>query len=462
MCCMLEGESLLLFCSETDNFVKAAFALTSPPSLRPTFSRFALVLRELDWTLDFLCCLDQKYLGINSSFHDWKWNWCKERSRLIFQSNLNNGIVGMEDDTLKADGRRQTNDREALRVDLKSNRRWLWTPFVLQHKLQAILMKRMSATSSDNPGPSSLSDLLPIDSMEDVEITKRIASEATTSHTPQKITVPNWFCIDNPEDFEPVKLIAAGSFKKVKECKWLGETVAVAESNWPKENVEAEAGLLARVQHPNVVELLGYAYKDDIRHPEGFIVTELMEQDLETLISQEVRKLGPEYSKKSPFPLPVVFDIALQIVEAMIQLKECGVLHRDLKPKNCLASAKYNKNSLAGCSNVIPIHYTIKLIDFGSAKMRGNDSYFHTYRRGTLYYMAPEMYDKPEGCTYTWPADVYSFGITLYEVFTGRAPFENFTRFQVVRDFISRGGRPPFPFERYPLNNSTNFRGEYL
>lgn len=57
--------------------------------------------------------------------------------------------------------------------------------------------------------------------------------------------------------------------------------------------------------------------------------------------------------------------------------------------------------------------------DFGTAKLRGQDSLFHTYKQGTPFYMAAEIYGRPEEqWPYTWSADVYRFGMTCYKIFT--------------------------------------------
>ena len=186
--------------------------------------------------------------------------------------------------------------------------------------------------------------------------------------------------------------------------------------------VRDEASLLARVQHPNVVEFLGYGYKDDDHRPEVVLVTELMDQDLDSLILSKLKShgSGESSSRRPPFEFLVAVDIALQIVEAMIHLHECGVMHRDLKPGNCMTRPKFRKSSstLRGFEGILD-YYTVKLIDFGTSKLRGEDSYFHSGRRGTTSYMAPEVW-AGKGSGYTWSADVYSFGVTCYEIFTGR------------------------------------------
>jgi serine/threonine protein kinase len=385
--CMLEGEASLLFCSEKDNYTKAAFALSSPrPPSRMTFSRFGLVLRELDWTVDFIRCIGQQYVdGKRLSFDDWK--WCAKSCRPV----LIQDVLVTDEETLEADGRQQAQDQEAFLNAVNSKPHSSSSAFNLDNrgKLEAIWSQRLAITSLLSE-PDSLADC---------------------------------FWIDNPDSFEYVDHLSNGAFKVVDKRKWLGEMVAVALSQgYPKQQLITEAGLLARVQHPNVVELLGCAFKEDVgEKSRSFLVTELMEQDLESLIRQQLRRNdGSETYQGPPFALAVAVDIALQIVEAMVHVRECKVIHRDLKPGNCLVSPEFRQDSLLGLDDV-PMYYTVKLIDFGTSKLRGTeDSYFLT-KAGTTSYMAPELSaNKP----YTWSADVWSFGMTCYKIFTGKDPIQ--------------------------------------
>lgn len=108
-----------------------------------------------------------------------------------------------------------------------------------------------------------------------------------------------------------MKHLASGGYKEVNVCEWLAKTVAVAVLDVCKEQALAEATLLATVQHPNVVELLGLAFKDDERNP----------QDLGSLIDKQMESRNKTTIKSSPFPLPIAIDIVLQVVEAMIHVK---------------------------------------------------------------------------------------------------------------------------------------------
>ena len=331
---LLEGEALLLFCGNCHN--RAAFALSSPFLTCP--SRFALVLRELDWTVDFFVAFEKFYVHGYIPFDDWE--WC-------------DGVM----ESSESDGHLQADDREALQLSLKKKtRNHFWSRNDSREKREEIWRTRLDGCN-----------------------------------------FPACLWIDHL-DFKDVEHLAGGGSSRVvvHKSKWLGEPMTVSMfSDVDEEFLVGEATLLAKVQHPNVVELMGCGFKD----ARGFLVTELMEQDLESLICQR------SHGHRPPFELPVAIDIALQIVEAMIHFRECRVIHRDLKPSNCLTSPKYVQKF-----SHVPVYYTVKLTGFGTVKSQ--DYNFSCY-------MAPELaVEEPA----TWSADVYSFGMTCYRIFTGRDP----------------------------------------
>ena len=437
---MLEAEELLLFCGD-GRYKKAAFELSSPIPSKPTFSRFFLVLRTLHWILESIqCYLEQvllQNLGVGSNISPADWRWCEMRCRTIFCPRNSSTMQGMyieadgngrgsigEDEHFDiADLSRQIEDRYALlhSLQLKSASTDLATHN--EDKLEAIWMKRLRHSSSQTCGSDSILDCFLLDSL----------------------------------DFEIKGRLGGGAFKQVYACKWEEEVVAVAiveESSKKhlREVIEKEVGHLATVQHPNVVQLVGFACKDSIevyqKKFSGHIVTELMEEgDLQSLISHQLRiDDGSETTTDGPpFTLPVAIDIALQIVEAMVHVhNQCRVLHRDLKPENCLVRPKYDLKRFIPRFSDVPLYYTIKLVDFGIAKMPGiQNSNFYTPRQGTPSYMAPEV-QGPTSQAYTWSADVWSFGMLCYKLFTGKDPFETKT-LKYVSEGIREGKRPIFP-----------------
>ena len=106
------------------------------------------------------------------------------------------------------------------------------------------------------------------------------------------------------------------------------------------------------------------------------------------------------------------------------------VLHRDLKPDNI----------------GFTLDGTLKLIDFGLAKVVENaspgsdDVYRMSGETGSLRYMAPEVADN---LPYNHKADVYSFGIILWEMTAYKKPYEGFSREAFYKRVVKGGERPP-------------------
>ena len=167
---------------------------------------------------------------------------------------------------------------------------------------------------------------------------------------------------------------------------------------------EREAKVLASLNHPNIAQIHGLEDSGDIRA----LVLELVE--------------GPTLADriaKGPIPLDEVLPIATQIVEALEAAHQAGVIHRDLKPANI----KVRDDG------------TVKVLDFGLAKAldaspTGDPSQSPTLTvaatqmgviMGTAAYMSPEQ---ARGKPLDGRADLWSFGVVLYEMLCGRHVFE--------------------------------------
>ena len=101
-------------------------------------------------------------------------------------------------------------------------------------------------------------------------------------------------------------------------------------------------------------------------------------------------------------------DIITQILDAINYLhNEVKICHRDLKPENCLIKVKNTKKPL------------VKIIDFGTAHFIDKNNRI-TGKIGTLKYMAPEIFNRP---FYDEKVDIWSAGVILYNMTTGREPF---------------------------------------
>ncbi len=155
---------------------------------------------------------------------------------------------------------------------------------------------------------------------------------------------------------------------------------------------EQEARAAARLNHPNIVAVFDIGGDITTR----FIVMELVEgEDLKALIDRE-----------APFPAARVVRLGIQLAEALAYAHGRGVVHRDVKPHNILITADER----------------LKVTDFGIARALGAPSITQAgHVMGSVHYMAPEQ---ARGEPATPAADVYSAGVVLFEMSTGRVPYQ--------------------------------------
>ncbi len=118
--------------------------------------------------------------------------------------------------------------------------------------------------------------------------------------------------------------------------------------------------------------------------------------------------------KHYPIPLPQVIDIMEQVLSAVATAHAHGIIHRDLKPQNSLIDE--NKN--------------VKITDFGIAVAVSQDSLTQTNTlMGSVHYLSPEQ---ARGSIATKQSDIYSLGIILFELLTGKVPFEGETAVSIA------------------------------
>ncbi|KAH9549279.1 hypothetical protein CY35_10G009600 [Sphagnum magellanicum] len=239
------------------------------------------------------------------------------------------------------------------------------------------------------------------------------------------------------DDVQLGNFLGPGSFAAVFKCRWLGVTVAakVFKRYGQSKFVEEEAKLHARLRHPNVVQFIGYAVKQD----QHIIVMELMEMDLRMYLDDNLerrRHVG------LPLPLLLAVDIMLQLAEAMNYLHKSGVMHRDLKTSNVFINVVVSEESF-----IFP-SVQVKLTDFGLSKLNLNNSRFTTKPMGTTLYRAPEVFEDENTEKYTKAADVYSFAMVFFEVLTGKVPFAD-SRRTTLHQRVLMGERPILPPDDY-------------
>ena len=169
------------------------------------------------------------------------------------------------------------------------------------------------------------------------------------------------------------------------------------------ERLRQEARAIARLRGPHVVRVL-----DSGDDPESgrFIVMELVDgRTLADVIAADGR-LAPERAAR----------LGAQIAEALAEAHASGIVHRDVKPANVLVTS-----SADGVEHA-------KVTDFGIAKTAWSESLALTESSaflGSPKYMSPEQLVNPQ--TVDARTDVWSFGVVLFEMLTGRLPFEAYT-----------------------------------
>ncbi|HHY20546.1 MAG TPA: Stk1 family PASTA domain-containing Ser/Thr kinase, partial [Bacilli bacterium] len=200
--------------------------------------------------------------------------------------------------------------------------------------------------------------------------------------------------------YEVIEIIGGGGMADVFKAKdiILDRIVAVKvlQSQFSKDEqfirrFRREAQAATSLAHPNVVNIYDVGEEGDLY----YIVMEYVE--------------GPtlkEYIQQSgPLPATEAVDIMSQIVSAIAHAHANHIVHRDLKPQNILI----NQNG------------EVKVADFGIARAISSATITHTNSViGSVHYLSPEQ---ARGGLVNFKSDIYSLGIVLYEMLTGKLPF---------------------------------------
>ena len=166
------------------------------------------------------------------------------------------------------------------------------------------------------------------------------------------------------------------------------------ESHYREHVFAAEASLVGRLRHPNVVQILD-AVKDGVA---PYLVMEYVN-------GPTLRKFCRTHAL---LPLEQVIEIGFKCAMALGYLYRQGVIHRDIKPANLLAVLEGDR--------VVDV----KVSDFGSALNLLSDR-TQIFRVGSLAYMSPEQI---EGSSLDCRADIYSLSAVLFHLIAGRPPFD--------------------------------------
>jgi serine/threonine protein kinase len=226
-----------------------------------------------------------------------------------------------------------------------------------------------------------------------------------------------------------VRPIGAGGMGEVyvAEDTRLGREVAlkilprdVAADPHRRQRLEREAQAAARLNHPNIVTLHSLEEHDGV----AFFTMEYVD-------GQPLAKIVPP----DGMPLEKLLSVAVPLTDAVAAAHHSGIIHRDLKPGNIVVTANGR----------------VKVLDFGLAKLHDVvhvDAGASTNTMpltgdghivGTVAYMSPEQ---AEGRPIDARSDIFSLGVVLYEMATGRRPFQGNSSVSVISSIL-RDNPPP-------------------
>lgn len=199
------------------------------------------------------------------------------------------------------------------------------------------------------------------------------------------------------------------------------------DSQWLK-RFRREAKLASGLNHPNILTIYDIGEENGI----PYIASEHVEG-----ITLRTRMAG------NSLPIRDSIDIASQIARGMLAAHSSSIIHRDLKPDNIM----------------IRNDGIVKILDFGLAKTNQTNNQFTGYEsqvgglKGTVHFMSPEQ---ARGFEVDTPSDVFSFGILLYLMFSGKQPFSGQSGSDVIAAILNA---TPVPISSFHVDIPNGLKG---
>lgn len=199
--------------------------------------------------------------------------------------------------------------------------------------------------------------------------------------------------------YEIVELIGSGGMANVYKalCHRLNRYDAVkimrdetAANEEFRKRFRAESQAVAMLSHPNIVSVYDVSHSDDVE----YIVMELIDG---ITLKEHLRRKGALDPAEA-------LDFAIQIAKALEHAHGKGIIHRDIKPQNIMLL----KDGM------------IKVADFGIASLQNDIEESNGETVGSVHYIAPEQ---ARGAAPDARSDIYSLGIVMYEMLTGKLPY---------------------------------------
>ncbi|KAL3507863.1 hypothetical protein ACH5RR_033245 [Cinchona calisaya] len=308
--------------------------------------------------------------------------------------------------------------------------------------------KNMSATALGSISSKDMifrADKIDLKSL-DVQLEKHLSRvwsrnvENNNNHKPKE----EWEI--DPSKLEIRYLVAQGTYGTVYRGTYNNQDVAVKLLDWGEDGMatvaetaalrasfQQEVAVWHKLDHPNVTKFVGASMgtsnlKIPSKNPsEGF--TNLPSRAccvlVEFLAGGTLKNLLFKNRKKK-LALRVVIQLALELARGLSYLHSKKIVHRDVKAENML----------------LDTYRTLKIADFGVARVEAQNPQDMTGETGTLGYMAPEVLD---GKPYNRKCDVYSFGICLWEIYCCDLPYPDLSFAEVSSAVVRQHLRPEIP-----------------
>jgi serine/threonine protein kinase len=190
--------------------------------------------------------------------------------------------------------------------------------------------------------------------------------------------------------------------------KFMHSALSVADNRF-RERFYREAQAIARLQHPNIISVFEFGE----------------EQGTPYIVMEYLKGASLDELMNSAAPLSVDDSVTIvaDLCDALHCAHEHGVIHRDVKPGNIL----------------ILEDGSLKLIDFGIAKLSASTLTHIGEVVGTVPYMSPEQVD---GAKVDWRSDIFSASVVLYELLSGKKPFDGETPTAIVGKILHASPAP--------------------
>lgn len=178
------------------------------------------------------------------------------------------------------------------------------------------------------------------------------------------------------------------------------------------ERFRREAQAVARLNHPNIVQIFVFGHTDD---HQLYIAMEYVDG----------RDLG-HWIEDGAMPQPRALRILDQVCAALIEAHSAGIVHRDLKPENIMLTNRHGNPDY------------VKVLDFGIAKLHDSGDQPSLTQAGTVFgtprYMAPEQ---ARGQVADARADIYALGLIMHEMLAGHHPFKANTAIEYLLQHVN-------------------------